>query len=148
MTNHIIAQAADTIHVPAATLYTLLADPQLHAQFQDKPFYDFRIEKNVKGADAIVSFKIDFASGTINFRMVVSEPEPGRKIVWTDTNETGLVTTYTITNQGDQSHLEISSEWNGQDGVIGMLEKIISPVRMKSVYKKELSRINDYVQHA
>jgi hypothetical protein len=148
MANNIIAQASSTINTPAANLYAMIADPQLHTQFQDKPFYDFKVENDVKGAGAIVSFKIDFASGTINFRMVVSEPEPGRKIVWTDTNETGLVTTYTITPQNNQSNLEISSQWNGQDGVVGMLEKIISPVRMKSVYKKELSRINDYVQHA
>jgi uncharacterized protein YndB with AHSA1/START domain len=146
MTNNIIAQASATINANADTVYALLADPQLHATFQDKPFYDFKVEQDVKGAGAVVSFKIDFAGGAIAFRMAVTEPEPSHQLVWTDTNDSGLVTTYTITEQGNQSRVEITSQWAGQDGIVGTLEKIISPMRMKGVYKKELARINEYAQ--
>lgn len=146
MTNQIIAQASATINAPAAHVYNLLANPQLHATFQDKPFYDFQVENDVKGAGAIVSFKIDFAGGAIAFRMAVTEPKPGQTLVWTDTNDSGLVTTYTVTDQGDHCLVEISSQWTGQDGVMGTMEKMISPLRMKSVYKKELDRITAYAQ--
>ncbi|AYM02587.1 SRPBCC family protein [Levilactobacillus yiduensis] len=148
MSNQIIAQASATVNAPAAKVYTLLATPQLHATFQDKPFYDFKVENDIQGAGAVVSFKIDFAGGAIAFRMVVTEPEPGHTLVWTDTNDSGLVTTYTVTDQGEQSMVTISSQWDGQSGVIGAMEKFISPMRMKSVYKKELDRINAYVQNA
>lgn len=147
MTNKIIAQASATINATAPKVYDLLANPQLHATFQDKPFYDFQVENATKGAGAVVNFKIDFAGGAIAFRMVVSEPEP-HTLVWTDTNGSGLVTTYTVTEQGGQCTVDISSQWNGQAGVVGALEKFISPLRMKSVYQKELDRINTYAQQA
>lgn len=145
MTNTITASASATINANSTKVFEALSDPKLHADFQAAPFYDFVVEKDIKGEGAIVDYKIDFASGTINFRMLVTTPEIDRKIVWTDQNKTGLITTFDLEPDGEKTKLTITSEWVGQEGVVGTLEKVISPIRMRGVYKKELGRINEYV---
>lgn len=120
MTNTITASATASISANTTTVYQALSDPKLHADFQAAPFYDFMVEKDIKGEGAIVDYKIDFANGTIDFRMFVTTPEFNRKIVWTDQNKTGLITTFDLEPDDDNTKLTITSEWDGQNGMVKM----------------------------
>ena len=144
---HIVAASAErTIGAPAHQVYQYLADMQLHSRFLPPPFYDFQVEERGAGTGSVVRFKINFAGGIRELRMQVTEPEPGRALVQTDTNGSGLVTTYTVTPQGDRALVNITSTLGGEAGVAGLIERIIAPRRLHRVYATELDRLDAYAR--
>ncbi|MEV6324003.1 SRPBCC family protein [Nocardia sp. NPDC051787] len=142
----VVGPAERTIDAPADEVYRYLADMQLHSRFLPRPFYDFQVEKGGVGAGSVVRFKIDFAGGVRELRMQVTEPESGRTLVQTDTGGSGLVTTFTVTPQGKQTLVNITSSFNGETGVAGFVEGIIAPRRLHHIYVKELARLDDYAR--
>jgi len=142
----VAASAERTIDAPVDKLYRYLADMQLHSRFVPPPFYEYNVDEGGVGAGSVVSFKIKFAGGVRELRMHVTEPEPGRTLVQTDTGGSGLVTTFTVTPQGDQALLNITSSFDGESGVAGFVERIIAPRRLHHIYVKELARIDAYAR--
>jgi len=144
---HIVAASAErTIGAPAHQVYQYLADMQLHSRFLPPPFYDFQVEERGAGTGSVVRFKINFAGGIRELRMQVTEPEPGRTMVQTDTGGSGLVMTFTVTPQGEQALVNISSGFDGETGVAGFVERIIAPRRLHRVYLEELARLDAYAR--
>ncbi|QOV33159.1 SRPBCC family protein [Streptomyces ferrugineus] len=144
---HVVAASAErTVDAPADEVYRYLADMQLQARFLPSPFYDFQVEAGGVGAGSVVRFKIDFAGGVRELRMQVTEPEPGRILVQTDTGGSGLVRTFTVTPQGEQALVSINSSFDGESGVAGFVERIIAPRRLHRVYGKELARLDAYAR--
>ena len=144
---HIVAASAErTIDAPADQVYKYLADMHLHSRFLPPPFYDFQVEERGAGTGSVVRFKINFAGGIRELRMQVTEPEPGRALVQTDTNGSGLVTTFTVTPQGEQARVNITSRFDGETGVAGVVERIIAPRRLHRVYAEELTRLDAYAR--
>ena len=142
---HVVAASAErTIGAPADRVYQYLADTQLHARFLPPPFYDFQVEDG--GTGSAVRYKINFAGGVRELRMRITEPEPGRTLVHADTGSSGLVTTFTVTPQGGQARLNITSRFDGESGVAGVVERIIAPRRLHRVYGEELARLDAYAR--
>jgi len=146
MANVVVASAERTIDAPAGEVYRYLADMQLHSRFLPPPFYDFQVEAGGVGAGSIVRFKINFAGGVRELRMQVTEPEQGRTMVQTDTGGSGLVMTFTVTPQGEQTLVNISSGFDGETGVAGFVERIVAPRRLHRVYLEELARLDAYAR--
>ncbi|MET7774832.1 SRPBCC family protein [Streptomyces mirabilis] len=146
MAHVVVASAERTIDAPADEVYQYLADMQLHSWFLPPPFYDFQVEESGVGTGSVVRFKIDFAGGVRELRMQVTEPEPGRTLVQTDTNGSGLVTTFTVTPQGEQALVNITSRFDGETGVAGFVERLIAPRRLHRVHGKELARLDAYAR--
>lgn len=146
MTRVVVASAERTIGAPADEVYGHLADMRLHARFLPAPFYGFQVEAGGTGAGSVVSFKIDFARGVRELRMQITEPEPGRTLVQTDTGGSGLVTTFTVTPRGEQTLVNITSRFDGETGVAGFIERIIAPLRLHRVYVEELARLDAYAR--
>lgn len=146
MTHVVVASAERTIDAPAGQVYRYLADTQLHSRFLPPPFYDFHVEKSGVGTGSVARFKIDFAGGVRELRMQVTEPEPGRTLVHTDTGGSGLVTTFTVTPHGGQALVNITSRFDGESGVAGFVERIIAPRRLHRVYAKELARLDAHAR--
>ena len=142
----VTASAERTINAPADRIYRYLADMQLHSRFLPAPFYDYKVDEGGIGAGSIVSYKINFAGGGRELRMDVDEPEPGRTLVQTDTGGSGLVTRFTVTPQGDEALVNITSSFDGETGVAGFVEGIIAPRRLHHIYAKELDRIDAYAR--
>jgi len=146
MAHVVTASAERTINAPADQVYQYLADPQLHSRLLPSPFYDFQVEDGGTGTGSAVRYKINFAGGVRELRMQVTEPEPGRALVQTDTNGSGLVTTFTVTPQGEQARVNITSRFDGETGVAGVVERIIAPRRLHRVYAEELARLDAYAR--
>ena len=144
--SRVTASAERTINAPADKIYRYLADMQLHTRFLPAPFYDYKVEQGGIGAGSIVSFKIKFAGGVRELRMDVTEPQPGRTLVHTDSAGSGLVTTFTVTPQDDHALVNITSSFDGETGVAGFVEGIIAPRRLHHIYAKELDRIDAYAR--
>jgi hypothetical protein len=142
---HIVAASAErTIDAPADQAYQYLADMHLHSRLLPPPFYDFQVEEG--GTGSVVRYKINFARGVRELRMQVTEPEPGRTLVHADTGGSGLVTTFTVTPQGGQALVTITSRFDGETGVAGLVERIIAPRRLHRVYAEELARLDAYAR--
>jgi uncharacterized protein YndB with AHSA1/START domain len=142
----VVASAERTIDAPAQDVYRYLADMQLHSQFLPPPFYDFNVVEGGVGTGSVVEYKIDYAGGVRTLRMEVTEPEPGRTLVQADTNDSGLVTTFTVTPQGEQALVSITSGFDGESGVMGVIQRIIAPRRLHRAYVRELARIDAYAR--
>jgi uncharacterized protein YndB with AHSA1/START domain len=142
----VAASAERTIDAPVVHVYQYLADMHVHARLLPRPFYDFQVEEGGVGAGSVVGFKINFAGGVRQLRMQVSEPEPGRTVVQTDTSGSGLVITFTVTPQREQALVNITSSFNGETGVAGFVERIIAPRRLHRVYTEELARLNAHAR--
>jgi uncharacterized protein YndB with AHSA1/START domain len=143
----VVASAERGIDAPAAEVYSYLADMHQHQRFLPPAFSDFRIEQGGVGAGTVTTFKITAGGRTRSYRMQVSEPAPGRTLVGTDTGSS-LVTTYSVTPQGDKSLVSITTSWDGASGIGGFFERTFAPRALHSLYLDELDRLNTYAtQH-
>jgi hypothetical protein len=146
MSHIVVASAERTVDALADEIYRHLADLHLQARFLPPPFYDFQVDEGGVGTGSVLRFKIDFAGGVRELRMRVTKPEPGRTLVQTDTNGSGLVRTFTVTPRGEQALVNITSRFDGETGVAGFVERIIAPRRLHRVYAKELARLDAYAR--
>ncbi len=93
----------------AATVYGYLADMrEHHPHFLPPAFSGFQVESGGVGAGIVTHFTVTAGGRSREYRMRVSEPEPGRVLVESDTNCKLSVTTYTVTPDGGASRVRIS----------------------------------------
>jgi Polyketide cyclase / dehydrase and lipid transport len=116
-----------------------------HPKFLSPAFSEFVVESGGVGAGTVVRFKVTAGGRSRDYRMEVSEPEPGRVIRETDTNSS-LVTTFTVTAEGSGSRVEIVTEWEGAGGIGGVFERKFAPKVMHGIYADELARLDAYAR--
>lgn len=134
------------IGAPAETVYGYLADMREHHPHILPPaFSDFEVEAGGVGAGTITRFKVSAGGRTREYRMEVGEPEPGRVLTETDTSSS-LVTRFTVTPEGEASHVSITTTWEGAGGVGGFFERLFAPRVMRGIYADELERLDAYAQ--
>lgn len=141
------ASAERVVGAPAATVYDYLADMrEHHPKFLPDAFSDFRVEEGGVGAGTVTSFTVSAGGRQRPYRMRVDEPEPGRVLTESDLNSS-LVTTFTVTPQGDTASLvRIETSWDGAGGVGGFFERLFAPKAMQRVYVEELTRLDAYAR--
>ena len=127
-------------------MYGYLADMrEHHPKFLPAAFSDFTVETGGVGAGTVTRFKTTAGGRTREYRMEVSEPEPGRVLQESDTNSS-LVTTFTVTPEGDSSRVRIETSWDGAGGIGGFFERTFAPRAMRGIYDDELERLDAYAR--
>ena len=139
----VVASAERDIDAPADEVYSYLADMHQHQQFLPPAFSDFQVEQGGVGAGTITRFKITAGGRTRSYHMQVSEPVPGRTLVETDT-DSSLVTTFTVTPRDGKSLVNITTSWDGAQGIGGFFERTFAPRAVRRLYLDELDRLNTY----
>ena len=142
-TIHVSAERS--IEAPAEMVYGYIADHQHHPQFLPPAFSDFRVESGGVGAGTVTRFKVTAGGRTREYQMKVAEPEPGRVLTESDTRSS-MVTTTTVSPQGDGSLVRISTTWDGAGGVGGVFERMFAPRVMRGIYADELTRLDAYAR--
>jgi uncharacterized protein YndB with AHSA1/START domain len=146
-TIHVSAER--TVDAPAETVYGYIADHRTHhPRFLPPAFSDFRVESGGVGAGTVTRFTVTAGGRSREYRMQVSEPEPGRVMSESDSNSS-LVTTWTVTKDGgsaDRSLVRISTTWEGAGGVGGFFERLFAPRALRGIYDDELERLNAYAR--
>ncbi len=138
--------AEGAVAAPPEQTYRYLADMrEHHPKFLSPAFSEFVVESGGVGAGTVVRFKVTAGGRSRDYRMEVSEPEPGRVIRETDTNSS-LVTTFTVTAEGPGSRVEIATEWEGAGGIGGVFERKFAPKVMRGIYADELARLDAYAR--
>ncbi len=130
----------------ADAVYGYLADMrEHHPHFLPPAFSDFEVESGGVGAGTITRFKITAGGRTREYRMRVEEPQPGSVLTESDTNSS-LVTTFTVTPEGERSRVKIATTWQGAGGIGGVFERLFAPRVMKGIYEDELERLDQYAR--
>jgi hypothetical protein len=143
-TMHVSAQAS--VGAPAERVYGYLADMRVHhPRFLPPAFSGFEVESGGVGAGTVVRYTMTAGRRTREYRMSVAEPEPGRVLTESDSNSS-LVTTFTVTPDGERSRVEISTTWDGAGGIGGFFERTFAPRVMERLYADELARLDEYAR--
>lgn len=81
------------------------------------------------------------------YRMAVTEPQPGRLLMETDA-DSGVVPTFKVepVNNGQQSRVTITTDSKPRSGFAGLMERLINPSVARRIYRKELAQLNDYMR--
>lgn len=134
------------IGAPAESVYGYLSDMrEHHPNFLPPAFSDFTVESGGVGAGTITRFKVHAGGRTREYRMQVTEPEPGRVLTESDLNSS-LVTTFTVEPNGGGSRVRITTGWQGAGGIGGFFERLFAPGMMRRLYLDELERLDGYAR--
>lgn len=80
------------------------------------------------------------------FEHVITEPEPGRVLMESDVDGSNA-TTFVVdpADNSESTHLTITTELVARPGISGVLERILSSLMLRRVYRKEIARLAEYV---
>jgi hypothetical protein len=144
----ICVAAQREVGAPAESVYQYLSNMrEHHPNFLPPAFSDFTVEAGGVGAGTITRFKVHAGGRTREYRMQVTEPEPGRVLTESDLNSS-MVTTFTVEPRGASSLVKITTGWQGAGGIGGFFERRFAPAMMRRLYLDELQRLDSYAhQH-
>ena len=141
-----MVSAEGTVDAPADTVYRYIADMRdHHPHFLPPAFSGFSVESGGVGAGTITRFTVTAGGRARQYRMQVAEPEPGRILTESDTGSS-LVTTTTVSPQGEASLVQIRTAWDGAGGIGGVFERVFAPRVMHAIYADELRRLDAYAR--
>ena len=147
----ITAKAASVLDARPEDVYATIADYQHgHPNILPKgSIYDLKVEQGGYGAGTIIRFKFKVLGVAQSFHQRISEPEPGRVLVEQDIDSVrNAITSFTVTplENGQKSHVEISTTMNTSPGLMGVVERIMVPIVNPRVYRKELKLLEAVAQ--
>jgi hypothetical protein len=88
-----------------------------------------------------------FLGTTRSFEQVITEPEPGRVLLESDSD--GLSTTSFTVDEGETSQstrVTITTELQARRGISGFVERLLTSVMLRRIYGMELAQLADYVE--
>lgn len=125
-------------------VYSILANyNDGHPRILPRQFSNLIVEQGGVGAGTVIRFRVNILGKTQNFHGEVSEPDPGRILVEKYFEPQGIVTTFTIdpgTAPAD-SRVTISTTAPVRQGFRGAIEKILSPLLLRPIYRQELANL-------
>jgi hypothetical protein len=134
------------VAAPAARVYTVIADYRQHHPHIIPPEYFRRLDVLAGGVGAGTRTRVEMRilGAAREFEQVVTEPEPGR--VLREANSDGSVTTFTVEDGGDgETQVTISTELPRRPGLAGALERPLTSMVLRRIYRKEIARLAEYV---
>jgi hypothetical protein len=134
------------VGAPSELVYGLIADMrEHHGHFLPPALKDLRVEQGGYGAGTTYRVTGVFLGGERELHMRVDEPEPGRVLTESDL-DSPLVTTWTVTPEGDGTRVSIETAWPSAGGIGGILERLLAPRAMTRVYREELRLLDGYAR--
>lgn len=135
------------IDAPAETIYATLADYRVsHPAILPRAFSGVEVERGGTGEGTIAHAHMKVMGQQFHYRLVVTEPKPGRVLQEVD-EAAGVYTTFTVEPLGAaQSRVTIASKFREAAGIKGWLEKQMNPGITRRLYREELENIAAYVK--
>jgi hypothetical protein len=141
--SEIVISASAVVQAPSATAYGILADYRDgHPHILPRPHFGaLAVESGGTGAGTVFRVEAREGAGMKTYRMRVSEPEPGRVLVETDT-ASDLVTTFTVDPvEGGHCRVTITTRWT-RGGVQGFVERLVLPLLARPIYRQEIANLD------
>src|SRR5262249_27723264 len=130
----VLSTSADAhIDAPASLVLEILRDFDGHPRrILPSAFSDFEVVHGGHGAGTKTRFKFRLGGRTTETRTVATEPEPG--LIREQVLDRDMVTLFRVQDEGEGSHLTISTEWTPAGGLSGRLEPPFPPGMLNQVY--------------
>jgi hypothetical protein len=141
-----VEQSAE-VNAPADVAYRIIADFKHHDHITPRPpFSPIVVEQGGVGAGTVIHFQTTFLGRTDNCHSVITEPQPGRVMVETETIR-NTVTTFTVDPVASgRSRVTISCVFQGRGGLLGVIERWMVTRLMTRVLAKEIQLLEEYAQ--
>jgi hypothetical protein len=136
-------KASARVGAPAEVVYGIIADYRSgHPHILPKPYFEWlEVEQGGRGEGTVIRFQMRVLGQTRVLRAVVTEPEPGRVLVETDTGGAGPVTTFTVEPEESGSHVTFSTVLTSAGGPLGVLERFVLRRVLRRIYARELEQL-------
>lgn len=136
-------KASARVDAPSAVVYGIIADYRNgHPHILPKQYFEWlEVEQGGRGEGTVIRFQMRVLGQTRVLRAVVTEPEPGRVLVESDTGGVGPVTTFTVEPEGSGSHVTFSTELTSASGAFGVVERFVLRRVLGRVYARELEQL-------
>jgi uncharacterized protein YndB with AHSA1/START domain len=142
--HHVTATA--TLRAPADAVYRVLADyREHHPRILPSVFSNFVVHERGVGAGTRIGFDLKVMGMTRHYEGVVSEPEPGRRLVESYPAEDSE-TWFQVEPAGEGCSVTIGTDFNGRGGILGKIERWMSNRILHPIYVEELGRLDSYAQ--
>ncbi len=131
------------INAAPEDVYAVLSDYRnQRPQMLTPNFLDYAVEKGGQGDGTVISYRLHAANRERSYKMRVDEPVKGEVITESD-SDSSLVTTWTLypLQDGQQTKVRVSSEWEGSTGVGGFFERTFAPLGLRTIYGKMLNSL-------
>lgn len=146
--NAIKAEVSEVLDAAPEAVYAILSDYQkAHPAILPKPYFEeLVVEQGGQGAGTVFRLRMKVMGAEKNYHQVVSEPVPGTVLVETDAQQ-GVATTFTLSlvEQGKKTLLTISTMAPSSKGVMGWMERQLTPLVLRRIYREELRLLADYL---
>jgi hypothetical protein len=136
-------EASAWVEAPADVVYNVIADYRNgHPQILPRQYFEWlEVEQGGRGEGTVIRFQMRVLGRTRVLRAAVTEPEPGRVLVETDTGGDGPVTTFVVEPEGSRSHVTFRTELTSAGGPLGVLERFVLRRVLRRVYARELEQL-------
>lgn len=136
-------KASARVGAPAAVVYGIIADYRNgHPHILPRQYFEWlEVEQGGRGEGTVIRFQMRVLGQTRVLRAVVTEPEPGRVLVETDTSGVGPVTTFTVEAEESGSHVTFGTELTSSGGPLGVLERFVLKRVLRRIYAAELEQL-------
>ena len=136
-------KASAQVAAAADVVYGIIADYHNgHPHILPKQYFEWlEVEQGGRGEGTVIRFQMRVLGQTRVLRAVVTEPEPGRVLVETDTGGAGPVTTFVVEPEGSRSHVTFRTELTSAGGPLGVLERFVLRRVLRRIYARELGQL-------
>ncbi len=144
--HEIRAHAEASIASDAELVYGILADYRHGhpAILPSKYFRNVEVEAGGTGAGTRLRFQMPALFGWRDFKVEISEPEPGRVIEETETS-VGSVTRFTVDpSTGGHCRVRIETQYR-RKGLSGWIESRLAPPFLRKIFQEELLTLVEHV---
>jgi hypothetical protein len=135
------ATATRDVAAPPQRVYALLRDYRNgRPRILTENYEEYQVEDGGEGAGTVVSYRFKAGRSDRRYRLRVDEPQPGRILRERDEGTT-FETTWDVTGTPAGSRVVVTSQWDGADGIMGILERTFAPLGMRRIYRGVLERL-------
>ncbi len=144
-------QASIDIDAPADIAYNIIADYEDDEKghkwiLPPQYFSNLVVKKGGIGAGTEIDFTVTLAGQTQVVSGIVSEPQPGRVLV--ETNSNNVETKFIVEPTGDGKSCRVTFDTVGETaaGLQGWIEAKLAPMLLRRVYAEELGRLKQLAE--
>lgn len=136
-------KASAKVNAPADVVYDIIADYRNgHPHILPRKYFEWlEVEQGGRGEGTVIRFQMRVLGQTRVLRAVVTEPEPGRVLIETDTSGEGPVTSFTVEPVESGSNVTFSTELTSAGGLSGVLERFVLKRLLRRIYVRELAQL-------
>lgn len=144
----ITVEVSAVIEARAKDVYAVLTDyPGGHHAILPKEYFtNLTVIEGGQGAGTVIDVSMSVMGTNSHYQFHVTEPEPGRVLMETD-DKAGVVTKFTVepVDGEKRSRVTITTHSRVSNGLRGYVERLVNPIIMQRIYRRELEILADHV---